>query len=54
MENEIVKFEAGKTYYYRFISSYDTVVKCTIIKLKIKLRHISKAQIFCQNSFDIS
>ena len=23
MENEIVKFEAGKTYYYRFISSYD-------------------------------
>ena len=36
MENEIVKFEAGKTYYYRFISSYDTVVKCTIIKRTAK------------------
>lgn len=34
--NEIVKFEAGKTYYYRFISSYDTVVKCTIIKRTAK------------------
>lgn len=36
MENEIVKFESGKTYYYRFISSYDTVVKCTIIKRTAK------------------
>ena len=36
MENEIVKFEAGKTYYYRFTSSYDTVVKCTIIKRTAK------------------
>ncbi len=34
--NEIVKFEAGKTYYYRFISSYDTVVRCTIIKRTAK------------------
>lgn len=34
--NEIVKFEAGKTYYYRFITSYDTVVKCTIIKRTAK------------------
>lgn len=36
MENEIVKFEAGKTYYYRFISSYDTIVRCTVTKRTAK------------------
>ncbi len=36
MENEIVKFEAGKTYYYRFTTSYDTIVRCTIIKRTAK------------------
>ena len=34
--NEIVKFEAGKTYYYRFITSYDTIVRCTVTKRTAK------------------
>jgi hypothetical protein len=29
-------FEIGKTYYYRFICSSDTVVKCTITKRTAK------------------
>ena len=29
MENETVKFEAGKTYYYRFIGDSDLVTKRT-------------------------
>ena len=32
MENETVKFEAGKTYYYRFIGDSDLVVKCKVTK----------------------
>lgn len=34
--NNVAKFEVGTTYYYRFISSYDTVVKCTITKRTAK------------------
>lgn len=34
--NNVVKFEVGTTYYYRFISSYDTVVRCTITKRTAK------------------
>ena len=36
MENETVKFEAGKTYYYRFIGDSDLVVKCKITKRTAK------------------
>ena len=32
MENGTVKFEAGKTYYYRFIGDSDLVVKCKVTK----------------------
>ena len=32
MEIETVKFEAGKTYYYRFIGDSDLVVKCKVTK----------------------
>ena len=30
MEKQAVKFEAGKTYYYRFIGDSDLVVKCKV------------------------
>ena len=36
MENEIVKFEAGMTYYYRFIGDSDIVVKCKVTKRTAK------------------
>lgn len=32
MENGTIKFEAGKTYYYRFIGDSDLVVKCKVTK----------------------
>ena len=32
METETVKFEAGKTYYYRYIGDSDLVVKCKVTK----------------------
>ena len=34
--NNIVKFEVGKSYYYRFACSYDTVVTVTVIKRTAK------------------
>lgn len=34
--NNIVKFEVGKKYYYRFACSYDTVVTVTVIKRTAK------------------
>ena len=36
MENETVKFEAGKTYYYRFIGDRDVAVPCKITKRTAK------------------
>lgn len=36
MENETIKFEAGKTYYYRFIGDSDLVVKCKVTKRTAK------------------
>ena len=36
MENETVKFEAGNTYYYRFIGDSDLVVKCKVTKRTAK------------------
>lgn len=32
----MIKFEVGKTYFYRFACCYDTVVKCTITKRTAK------------------
>ena len=36
MDNETVKFEVGKTYYYRFIGDSDLVVKCKVTKRTAK------------------
>lgn len=36
MEKQPVKFEAGMTYYYRFIGDSDLVVKCKITKRTAK------------------
>ena len=36
MENETVKFEVGKIYYYRFIGDSDLTVKCKITKRTAK------------------
>ena len=36
MEKQTVKFEAGMTYYYRFIGDSDLVVKCKVTKRTAK------------------
>ena len=35
-QNNIVKFEVGKSYYYRFACNYDTVVTVTVVKRTAK------------------
>ena len=36
MEKQTVKFEVGKTYYYRFIGDRDVAVPCKITKRTAK------------------